>query len=54
MEHERLIKPEVPIADARKPYRKPQLVEYGQVAELTQSGITPGPAEVGGVYTFIS
>ncbi|HVB38868.1 MAG TPA: lasso RiPP family leader peptide-containing protein [Vicinamibacterales bacterium] len=25
---------------ARKPYRKPQLVEYGSVAKLTQTGGT--------------
>jgi hypothetical protein len=53
MENERLNKPEAPAADARKPYRKPQLVEYGQVHELTQSGITPGPIE-GGIYTNTS
>jgi hypothetical protein len=38
MENERLSKPDMPAADARKTYCKPQLVEYGQVQELTQSG----------------
>ncbi len=38
MENEPMVKPEVPPAYTRKTYCKPQLVEYGQVQELTQSG----------------
>jgi hypothetical protein len=39
--------------DKRKAYRKPQLVEYGQVGGLTQSGGLPYNTE-GGIYTFFS
>lgn len=53
MQNEQLSKREMPEADTRKPYCKPQLVEYGQVQELTQSGITPGPIEGSG-YTLAS
>lgn len=47
MENERLDKPEMPAADTRKTYCKPQLVEYGQVQELTQGGSPNALGEVG-------
>lgn len=30
-------KPQVPVAGKRKPYRTPQLTEYGGIAKLTQT-----------------
>ncbi len=27
---------------ARKPYAKPQLIEYGKIEKLTESGASPG------------
>ena len=47
MENERLDKPEMPAADTRKTYCKPQLVEYGQVQELTQGESPNALGEVG-------
>jgi len=41
MEHERLKNKRVknfPKGDDRKPYVKPQLIEYGQIEKLTESG----------------
>ena len=37
---------------ARKVYRRPQLVEYGRVSELTQGGFVPESTEGGplGIY----
>ncbi len=52
MENEQPIKPDVATGE-RKTYRKPQLVEYGRVGELTQSGGTPYITE-GGIYTLVS
>ena len=46
MENVRPIKLEVS-TDKRKAYRKPQLVEYGQVGGLTQSGGVPYSGEDG-------
>ncbi len=53
MENERLNKPDMPAADERKAYCRPQLVEYGQVQELTQSAAIPGAVE-DVVYTIVS
>jgi hypothetical protein len=53
MENERLDKPDMPAADARKAYCKPQLVEYGQVQELTQSGGFTSTTE-NTYYTIVS
>lgn len=53
MDNEQLSKPEMPAADTRKAYCKPQLVEYGQVQELTQSG-TPNALGEAGPYAPLS
>jgi hypothetical protein len=53
MQNEQLSKPEMPAADTRKTYCKPQLVEYGQVQELTQSG-TPSILGETGPYAPVS
>ncbi|MDE3154719.1 MAG: lasso RiPP family leader peptide-containing protein [Acidobacteriota bacterium] len=34
------VQPAASPRDGRKPYRRPQLVEYGSVAKLTQTGGT--------------
>lgn len=52
MEKELPIKPAV-ATDERKAYRKPQLVEYGRVGELTQSGGYSFSSE-DEVYTLVS
>ena len=52
MKNEQPIKLEV-ATDERKAYRKPQLVEYGRVGELTQSGGIPDTSETG-IYTLTS
>lgn len=44
MEQARPLEPVVAMK-ARKTYVKPQLVEYGQVGEVTQSGATPSLIE---------
>jgi hypothetical protein len=53
MEQEQPLEPVI-VVDTRKPYSKPQLVEYGRVGEITQSGGTPYPFGEDGFYTLTS
>lgn len=52
MQKEQLRKPEV-ASEERKAYRKPQLVEYGRVGEVTQGGGASFSYE-SGLYTYTS
>lgn len=52
MEQQQPIEPVI-VVDKRKFYSKPQLVEYGRVGELTQSGGDPDFTESAS-YTAIS
>jgi hypothetical protein len=40
LERSQTIEPAQPAAGARRPYAKPELVEYGSVSKLTQGTLT--------------
>ncbi len=53
MEQERPMESEVPVEE-RKPYRKPELVEYGRVGDLTQGGAYSSTTQESAFYVLTS